>query len=358
LELTIFEQGVPPEFRLYAYDDEDPLLPEQVNATVTLTRLGGRQDSFSFTPQEGYLRGSSKVIEPHSFDVEVKATYAGETYKWAFESYEGRTTISAEAAAKAGIKTEVAGPGAVKTIATLNGTLNFHPDHVARISARFPGVIRKLHVGVGAMVREGDTLATIESNDSLKSYVLKSPINGVVVQRHGAVGESTDNDALFVVADPTYLRATLHVFPTEGEKVRAGQSVKVTGLDGGHETLGALSAVLPDPDSDTPLSLGYVDVANDKGIWHAGEAIVGHVTTEERQVPLVVKETALQAFRDFTVVFAKVGETYEVRMLELGVSDGTHAEVLGGLDAGEEYVTDNSFLIKADIEKSGASHDH
>ncbi|MEY3608417.1 MAG: hypothetical protein RLZZ447_1205, partial [Verrucomicrobiota bacterium] len=33
-------------------------------------------------------------------------------------------------------------------------------------------------------------------------------------------------------------------------------------------------------------------------------------------------------------------------------------EVLKGLAPGEEYVTDNSFLIKADIGKSGASHDH
>ncbi len=33
-------------------------------------------------------------------------------------------------------------------------------------------------------------------------------------------------------------------------------------------------------------------------------------------------------------------------------------EVLGGLDAGTRYVTTNSYLVKADIEKSGASHDH
>jgi cobalt-zinc-cadmium efflux system membrane fusion protein len=45
-------------------------------------------------------------------------------------------------------------------------------------------------------------------------------------------------------------------------------------------------------------------------------------------------------------------------MLELGARDGEHAEVLGGLAAGTPYVTEQSFLIKADIEKSAASHDH
>ncbi|WP_448505453.1 hypothetical protein [Immundisolibacter sp.] len=75
-------------------------------------------------------------------------------------------------------------------------------------------------------------------------------------------------------------------------------------------------------------------------------------------MPLAVRSSGLQAFRDFTVVFARVGETYEVRMLERGRDDGEYVEVLGGLKPGTEYVAENSYLIKADIEKSGASHDH
>ena len=75
-------------------------------------------------------------------------------------------------------------------------------------------------------------------------------------------------------------------------------------------------------------------------------------------MPLAVRTTGLQAFRDFTVVFTRVEDTYEVRMLELGRSDGEYVEVLGGLKPGAPYVAENSYLIKADIEKSGASHDH
>jgi len=76
------------------------------------------------------------------------------------------------------------------------------------------------------------------------------------------------------------------------------------------------------------------------------------------EVPLAVRTAALQGFRDFSVVFARIGDTYEVRMLEVGRSDGEFTEVLGGLKPGTEYVSANSYLIKADIEKSGASHDH
>jgi cobalt-zinc-cadmium efflux system membrane fusion protein len=71
-----------------------------------------------------------------------------------------------------------------------------------------------------------------------------------------------------------------------------------------------------------------------------------------------VRTQALQRFRDFTVVYARVGETYEVRMLELGRQTPEWTEVLGGLDPGVEYVSENALLIRADVEKSGASHDH
>jgi len=77
-----------------------------------------------------------------------------------------------------------------------------------------------------------------------------------------------------------------------------------------------------------------------------------------QQASLAVRTKALQRFRDFTVVFAKVGDTYEVRMLELGRRTPEWTEVLGGLEPGTEYVTDGAFLIRADIDKSGASHDH
>ena len=86
--------------------------------------------------------------------------------------------------------------------------------------------------------------------------------------------------------------------------------------------------------------------------------VTAAVAVAERPVPLAVKTSALQPFRDFTVVFEQVGDEYEVRMLELGEQHGEWVEVLGGLTPGARYVTQNSYLIKADIEKSGASHDH
>ena len=97
---------------------------------------------------------------------------------------------------------------------------------------------------------------------------------------------------------------------------------------------------------------------NADGRWVPGQFVEASVTVAETAVDVAIPLSALQTFRDFDVVFARVGDTYEVRMLTLGRRDATRVEVLGGLAPGTEYVTENSYLIKADIEKAGASHDH
>jgi cobalt-zinc-cadmium efflux system membrane fusion protein len=94
------------------------------------------------------------------------------------------------------------------------------------------------------------------------------------------------------------------------------------------------------------------------GAFLPGTTVKGEIVVNEVQVPLAVRTDAIQRFRDFEVVFAKVGDVYEVRMLDIGRRTPEWTEVLGGIEPGEDYVVTNSFLIRADIEKSGASHDH
>ncbi len=87
-------------------------------------------------------------------------------------------------------------------------------------------------------------------------------------------------------------------------------------------------------------------------------ALRGKVSVNAVDVPLAVRTEALQRFRDFTVVFANYGEDYEVRMLQIGRQTPEWTEVKSGIAPGTPYAAKGAFLIRADIEKSGASHDH
>lgn len=358
LEITIFEAGVPPEFRVYPYRGGTPIEPGDVDLTIELGRLGGRVDRFEFAPQGALLRGDGVVLEPHSFDVTVKASSGGRNHEWTYESHEGRTQIDARVADAMGIGVSTAGPASIRETIVVQGTINPDPDAVSEVRGRFSGQVQSLSKSVGDPVRKGDELARIQSNESLQSYTVTAPVSGTVIERRASVGSTATDDPIYVIADTTRLVADLSVFSRDRSLVEVGQDVTVSNLDGDRQIETAVAQILPTVDPGSRAATARTLIDNAGGRWLPGEFVRGVITVTATNVPLAVRESGLQAFRDFTVVYARVGDTYEVRMLDLGRRDGEHVEVLGGLEAGTEYVTDNSYLIKADIEKSGASHDH
>jgi cobalt-zinc-cadmium efflux system membrane fusion protein len=358
VEITIFEEGVPPEFHVYAYEDDKPLDPDQIKLSLELGRLGGKTDRFAFKPEGDYLKGDAVVKEPHSFDVKVTATSGGKTSTWSYASYEGRVQIASEAAEAALLSVESAGPSMIREQLSLTGVVQADPARLVRVRARFAGVVRAVRKGLGDAVTAGEVLATVQSNESLQSYSVTAPIGGAVLVLNAAAGEATGDEPLFVVGDLSKVWAELDVFGRDLNKVKPGQPVRIVSLDEEEAAEGVVSVLSPLTSHSSQSVRARVVLENAGGSWRPGQFVHGVVTVAETNVPLAVKNSALQRFRDFTVVFAQVGDTYEVRMLELGKSDGMWTEVLGGLESGEQYVTENSFLIKADIEKSGASHDH
>lgn len=358
VEITIFEDGVPPEFRVYAYRDGKPLPPSQVDLSITLKRLDGEVNRFAFKPEQDFLRGDGRVVEPHSFDVVVAAREGGQAHEWSYASYEGRTEISPEAAKAAGITIEQAGPATIAETVELIGRVEFDPGATAEVGARFPGRVVSVARTVGDKVARGALLARVESSESLQTYAVTAPMAGVVVERRTNVGNVTGSEPLFIIADPSRTVAVFPVFPRDMERVRPGQSVQLSSLEGQRTQVSTLRDFLPVAQAATQSLTARVPLPNPEGRWLPGMSVRGRVTVEERSVPLAVKTSGLQAFRDFTVVFAQVGNTYEVRMLDLGLQSPEWTEVEGGIKPGQPYVAEGSYVIKADIEKSGASHDH
>lgn len=358
LELTVFEDGVPPEFRLYAYRDDEPVAPEDVAASVVLRRLDGEVNRFAFAPEEDYLRGQGTVIEPHSFDVEVTAREGGRQHRWKYESYEGRTTIDAASARAAGIKIEQAGPATIGESIELIGRVELDPAATIEVGAKYPGPVMAVYRNVGDRVGRGTLLARVESSDSLQTYSVFAPGPGIITERNTNVGDIAGSDPMFVIADPSRTVATFPVFPREMERVRPGQAVQIRGLEGNRTQGSTIRDFLPLAQAATQSLTARAVLPNPGGFWRPGMAVRGEVMVDQRTVPLAVKTAALQQFRDFTVVFAKVGDTYEVRMLDLGTRGPEWTEVKGGIKPGQPYVSEGSFVIKADIDKSGASHDH
>ncbi len=358
IEVVVFETGTDPVFRLYPFRDGQPIDPEPIEVVIELTRLGGAVDRFVLEPEGEWLTSEDIVAEPHSFDVSVRVDVGGKSHAWTYESHEGRVQIPDAIAEKQGIETQVAGPAKLILTRETVGRVAVIPDRYARVEARFPGLIEKVSFTIGDRVSRGDVLAVVESNETLQSYPVKSPVDGVVLARAANLGAMAGDEALFEIADLNEVWVELHLFERDLETVRQGQAVLVESLDGRQRGRGRIDQIFPIAERQSQTSLARVVLANADRAWRVGAMIRGVVETGVKEVPLAVRREALQRFRDFTVVYAKVGETYEVRMLELGAGNGEWVQVLGGLDPGVRYVVKNSFLIKADVEKSGASHDH
>jgi cobalt-zinc-cadmium efflux system membrane fusion protein len=358
IELAIFEDGVPPQYRAWATAGGKPVPPADVDLTVTLKRLGGKTDVFAFAPKGAFLVGDGVVAEPHSFDIGVAASHAGKRHQWTLASYEGRSTMTPAQATASGIRIETAGPQSIAEERVLFGTVALSPSARSEVRARFPGKVVAVMAEVGQAVRAGQTLARVESNESLQVYAVTAPRAGVIAERQTSVGDVAFDAPLFVITDPGATTVVFNIFPRDLGAVRPGQRVRIETLDGAPVGSGRLSGYLPEGNAEAGTALIRALLPNPTGQWRPGMALKGRVEVSAVAVPLAVRTGAIQPFRDFQVVYANYGDTFEVRMLELGRSSPEWTEVLGGLDPGTPYAADGSFLIRADIEKSGASHDH
>jgi cobalt-zinc-cadmium efflux system membrane fusion protein len=137
-----------------------------------------------------------------------------------------------------------------------------------------------------------------------------------------------------------------------------GLVVQVSRLTDGATISTTLDRVLPGTATASQSTIARAILDNADGNWRPGSAVRARITLAESAVDLRVPLSALQSFRDWDVVFIRVGDIYEVRPLTLGRRDRQHVEVLAGLQASDAVVVEQSYLIKADIEKSGAAHDH
>lgn len=439
LEMTIYETGVPPQFRIYPFDSAlRPIPPSEVSLQVVLRRLGGRIDRIGFKPESDYLQGQNVVEEPHSFDVDVTANYKGKEYKWTYSQIEGKVELGPDQVKSAGIGVNTVGPRTMITTLELPGEIKVDETRLAHVVPRLRGVVTGVYKKEGDRVRRGELMAVVNSRelaDATSSYVsavrqvefarvklareeslwrkkisaendylearrafeeadqrrqlagqmlvvlgvpsgslrrlaspsaqslsrfeIRSPLDGEVLERNITVGETvSEEEAIFTVADMSSVWIDVTVYAKDIGSVREGQPATVRSSDLGSSVSGRVSYIGPLVGQDTRAATARIVLPNAGAQWRPGLFVAVHLVLQSTTIPLAVPTEAIQTFRDWKVVFIRSGNWFEARPVELGRSDGEWVEVLSGLSPGEQYAAVNSFAVKAEIGKLGASHDH
>lgn len=358
-EVTIYEPaGLDPNFRVYFYANGKALDPAGIELTLELQRIN-RIDLITFEKQGMFLAGREPAVEPHSFDVKIEAKHGGKTYNWRYESLEGRVNMSEESRKKAGISVETAGPAKLAIKLDLNGKIAPNEERMIHIIPRFPGVVKSVTKRLGDAVAKGEVLATIESNESLQPYDIKAELAGTVIKKDATLGEFVSgHEPMFTVADLLTVWADFSVYRQDFSLLREGQPVVIDGGPGREKAETKISYISPFGSENSQTMLARAVVPNSTGEWRPGIFVQGKVITDQAEVPVAVKTNAIQTFRDWDVVFISVGDLFEAVPVELGRRNEEWVEIKTGLKPGDKYAAENSFIVKADIGKAGASHDH
>lgn len=429
LEVTIFEQGVKPEFRLYAYKSGKQLDPGASQVSVTLDRLGRPPQVFTFVKTGDYLKGNAIVEEPHSFDVTINARHEDKPYQFSYSQEEARVAMSDEQLKQNGVQILTAGPARIKTSLQLIGEIRLNDDRTVYVVPRLAGIVESVRANAGDQVRKGQVLAIISSQSlsdqrsellsaqkrftlarttyerekmlweekisaeqdylqaraamqeaqimaqsaqqklaalgasatsaNLTQYEIRSPIDGVITDKRISTGSVTKEDAnIFVISDLSTVWVDLTVRAEDINLLKTGQkgAVKSSAFD--EQDVGSVSYIGALVGEQTRSAKARLLLSNPKGIWRPGLPVNVELIAGEVDVPVAVSVDSIQTVRDWSVVFGRYDQQLEARPLELGRSDGKFVEVLKGLNAGEKYAGNNSFLIKAELGKSSASHDH
>jgi len=267
--------------------------------------------------------------------------------------------ISDNAVKNLNIEILEAGSAMVQETIAVSGRVTLNQNTTAQVKARFPGIIKSVLREPGEKVNAGDTLATVESNDSLQVYAVKAPVSGTIITRNANVGQLSSEEPLFVVADLSKLWAELFIFSKDGEKLKAGQKVHIQCLDDDINTQSTIALVLPTAEASSQTVVARAVIENADNHWRSGMNIRADVVLYEKEATLAVKTEAIQRMEGNTVVFVQEeGGTYKAHPVETGMSDHEWTEIKSGLSAGQRYVAKNSFVVKADIGKAGAEHEH
>src|SRR5437762_7491530 len=261
-----------------------------------------------------------------------------------------RIEVTEEALKKSGIQIDVAGPAVLKKTLKLNGKITPNEERMVHVSPRFPGIVKSIAKRLGDVVKTGEALAVIESNESLQPYEVKSQIDGTIIKRDIALGEFVDTSkTIFIIADLSNVWVDFSVYRHESENLRVGQKVLIQSNESADKIESTISYISPFGLENTQTTLARAVVPNDKGQLRPGLFVEGNVVLEEVPVPVAVKASALQAVDEKPVVFIEVAKSFEVREVEPGERDDEYIQIKSGVAAGEKYAAENSFLLKSEL---------
>jgi len=311
--------------------------------------------------------------------------------------------MTADAIKLANIQTTIIGNADANEGATLklNGKIQANETKSASLVTHIPGRIEKLFVSyTGEQVNKGQKIATIYSpelitaqkelleakkiqdispdlltaakiklkywkigeqiiQDILTSGTIRENFNtyadhsGVVYQKRVSVGDYlSTGEVLFDVQNLYSLWALFDVYENDLSQVKIGRNIYFTTPSALNKRFKAkITFVNPVIDPNTRAATIRAEVSNTTGKLKPEMFITGELQTSKKSDNLTVPKSAVLWTGHRSVVYVKIPDTnipsFEYREIEIADATASGYAVVGGLEYGEEVVTNGAFVIDA-----------
>lgn len=197
------------------------------------------------------------------------------------------------------------------------------------------------------------------ASSGLNRYEIRAPFDGVVVEKHLALGEAVKEDAnVFTISDLSSVWAEMTVAAKDMHAVRVGENAVVKATAFESSASGKIAYVGALLGEQTRTAKAHVVLSNPGNAWRPGLFVNVEVLAQESEVALAIAADAIQTIEQKNVVFVRVPGGFSKQEVTLGRHDGKRVEIIKGLKAGDLYAADGSFVIKAELGKGSAEHAH
>lgn len=196
-------------------------------------------------------------------------------------------------------------------------------------------------------------------SSALNRFELRAPFDGTIVEKHIALGEQVREDAnVFTVADLRTVWAQISVPAKDLPLVRVGDRVTVRATAFDQSAVGKVAYVGSLIGESTRTAQARVTLENPKTTWRPGLFVNVEMKGDAVEVPVTVAADAVQTLEERPVVFVQTPRGFQAQPVTVGRTDGQRTEIVQGLKAGTPYIAVGSFIAKAELGKSSASHAH
>ncbi|WP_338689561.1 efflux RND transporter periplasmic adaptor subunit [Bradyrhizobium sp. 26S5] len=198
--------------------------------------------------------------------------------------------------------------------------------------------------------------------ESLRTQFLRAPISGRVSERRvdlgGLIGREGQESELYVIVNLDDVWVDLAVSPEDINAVREGVSVKIRTIGTEDEASAGVIFVSPLLDRETRNARVIATMPNRDHRWKPGTFVTAEVPLSGAPSTVIVPKKAIQTIKGTPTVFVRDADGFEARSVRTGREDDDDIEIVAGLAAGETIAVQNTFTLKAEIEKDETEHGH